>query len=513
MPQLPGLGGGAAPGATSAPINFNAYTSAPVSVPVTKTASPAPVTPAINTAYQLQKGETIPAYNARVAAMSPNAPTSGNTSSNINPNASFQVPGALGSANLSAPNAPSITPPAPTQPYNTAALAPVTPPLTETPGQQEQSSLTKMLEDLNNQDAGKAAFQTSQETAAGLPDLMNSQNDLTSRLNTLINEGKAIPLQAQQDATGRAITAGGLAPIQAAATRENAIQSLAVSSQLDATKGLITSAQDKVTRAVEQQFGPIEAHITAAMANLKLIANDPNTTIQEKNQAQAQLDATKAQEAAIAQQKQDALDAGKAMTDAAQNANNFTPTSQYPTLATALDAIQHAPDGGTATMIAASVGLTAKAPTAAADKWSEPFSLGGDLVQKNLTTGEVRTAVNVASGSSAAGTWSAPYEFNGNQVQKNNKTGEIRQVGGSTSNNGATFTPTVKTQLAGAGNTASQINQLQQDIATHGPQYVVDNGNMDAKTQSIVETEFGVSKTQPAGSGKGGLFGLGFFGL
>ena len=32
------------------------------------------------------------------------------------------------------------------------------------------------------------------------------------------------------------------------------------------------------------------------------------------------------------------------------------------------------------------------------EKWSEPYSLGGDLVQKNLATGEIRTAVNVASG-------------------------------------------------------------------------------------------------------------------
>lgn len=35
--------------------------------------------------------------------------------------------------------------------------------------------------------------------------------------------------------------------------------------------------------------------------------------------------------------------------------------------------------------------------------WSEPYELGGDIVQKNTQTGEIRTAVNVAKGDSAGG--------------------------------------------------------------------------------------------------------------
>lgn len=41
--------------------------------------------------------------------------------------------------------------------------------------------------------------------------------------------------------------------------------------------------------------------------------------------------------------------------------------------------------------------------TAATQSWSAPYLLGGDYVQKNLTTGEIRTAVNVASPTSPSG--------------------------------------------------------------------------------------------------------------
>lgn len=38
------------------------------------------------------------------------------------------------------------------------------------------------------------------------------------------------------------------------------------------------------------------------------------------------------------------------------------------------------------------------------DEWSEPYSLGGDIVQKNTKTGEIRVAVNVAAGGNGTST-------------------------------------------------------------------------------------------------------------
>lgn len=41
-------------------------------------------------------------------------------------------------------------------------------------------------------------------------------------------------------------------------------------------------------------------------------------------------------------------------------------------------------------------------------EWSDPYSLGGDLVQRNYKTGEIRTAVNVAAGSGGGGGFDGP---------------------------------------------------------------------------------------------------------
>lgn len=53
-------------------------------------------------------------------------------------------------------------------------------------------------------------------------------------------------------------------------------------------------------------------------------------------------------------------------------------------------------------------------------KWTEPYALGGDFVQKNLRTGEIRVAT------SQGDEWSQPYQLGGDYVQKNVRTGEVR---------------------------------------------------------------------------------------
>ena len=69
------------------------------------------------------------------------------------------------------------------------------------------------LQGLNTSTIGKSAYQTQQEQAQGIPALQKTQTDLSSQLKAIQNEAQAIPLQLQTEATGRGITAGGLAPI------------------------------------------------------------------------------------------------------------------------------------------------------------------------------------------------------------------------------------------------------------------------------------------------------------
>ena len=308
--------------------------------------------------------------NAQANTPSGTAPVTGN------PNASFMnvsalatptIPSTISSSNLTSSAPIQVTQPAPT-PVNTSALTSVTtPPLTETAGQQQESSLSSQLEALTTQDAGKAAYTTQQETAAGLPALQQSQADLQGQLKSLQDAAKALPLQYQNDATNPQ----GQGVFNAAAQnssdqRSNAIQALNISAQVDATNGLISSANLKVTQAVNQQFAPIEAQITALQANLKTIANDPQTTIDEKNQIAQQLDAVNAQKDEIAQQKADQTTIQTTATTAAANIANFTPSAQYPTAAVAIAAISHAPDPATALQIATTAGLTEKASTTTA---------------------------------------------------------------------------------------------------------------------------------------------------
>jgi hypothetical protein len=178
-------------------------------------------------------------------------------------------------------------------------------PLSPTPMEGQANSLDTRLQALNDSLVGKSAYQTSQEAVANIPDLTQRQSDLGTQLKQLQNEALAIPQQLQLDATGRGITAGGLAPIQAGRLRTNAIAALGVSSLLDATNGLLSSAQQKADRAVAAKYDPIQEQIDAASKNLNLILNSPQYSLEQKNRAQAQLATQNAKQAKLDQNKED----------------------------------------------------------------------------------------------------------------------------------------------------------------------------------------------------------------
>lgn len=226
---------------------------------------------------------------------------------------------------------PQITPTYPVSGLNVTDLTP-------TPQEQKASSLTDSLTQLNEQLLGESQLRGQLEQQQGLPELQRTQTDLTSRLNTLKNEALAIPLQLQQEATGRSITAGGLQPIQTAALRNNAIQALSTSSLLEASRGNITLAQDLVDRAVAQRFDPIREQIDAATKNLELILNDPRTSLQDKNRAAKQ---KARQDALAAQAEKDALNQ-KSIYDIAITA------AKYGADPATLDRIMKSPDRGAA---------------------------------------------------------------------------------------------------------------------------------------------------------------------
>ena len=210
--------------------------------------------------------------------------------------------GAISSANLS--QTPTANFQTPTEPpvYPVAGLSADL--QMTNPERQAQGGFDALTE-LNKQLIGESQYQAEQEQAQGVAEKTQAVSDLSSRLKTIQNEALAIPLQLQQDATGRGITEGGLRPIQTAALRNNAIQALSTASLLEASRGNLTTAQNLADRAVSQKFDPIKERIKVATANLELILKSPAYSLAEKNRAQKQLDIQNEKARQITKQAED----------------------------------------------------------------------------------------------------------------------------------------------------------------------------------------------------------------
>src|SRR3990167_5426660 len=181
-----------------------------------------------------------------------------------------------------------------TEAYNARIAAsrgmatPAEEPIQKTPEESRVQALIERLQGLNVKSVGEAQFRAGQEQTAGIPGLEATQRDLASQLSTLQAEARAIPLQLEAGAEGRGITTTILGRQEQALLRQNAIKALTISAALDATNGILASARDKVDRAVNAEFEPIEKEIEALTANINLILKSPNYTLQEKRRAEQQ---------------------------------------------------------------------------------------------------------------------------------------------------------------------------------------------------------------------------------
>lgn len=238
----------------------------------------------------------------------------------ILPDSSPVIPSTISSRQLaSTPNA-NFQAPQPPDFYPVAGIKP--PELQATAPEQKANGLSADMQKLNDFIAGKAADTNALYKQQGFNTTTDANGnivgdpgtaDLTAKLTALQNEAQAIPLQLQQDATGRGITAGGLAPVQTAALRNNSIQALGVSSLIAAKNGQLTTAEHYVNAALTQKYGPAEAALKAKAANLDLILKSPDYSLADKNRAQAQQSTLAQQAAQLEKSKQDTKDAQTAV--------------------------------------------------------------------------------------------------------------------------------------------------------------------------------------------------------
>lgn len=154
---------------------------------------------------------------------------------------------------------------------------------TLTPAEQTNKTMQDKLLSLSDQEAGKTMAQTAANNNQGIPALNAQLTDLNSQIVALKNEATAIPIQDQQDAQGRGMTAAGLAPIETGLLRNNTIKALGLSSLASALQGNIATAQAQADAAVKAQFDPIEAQISYVQN--AIAANKDQMTKEEKTQA------------------------------------------------------------------------------------------------------------------------------------------------------------------------------------------------------------------------------------
>lgn len=193
--------------------------------------------------------------------------------------------GALSSANLASVPSIDVQVPQNTPIFPVSGLNAEIPQLPQTQPEAQAQGFSEQLQGLFSGLEGESAFRAEQEQAQGLPALLKQQQDLAGRLSALQAEAKALPLQIQQESIGRGRTRGGVAPVETARLRENAIQALSTGALLEASRGNIALAQDLADRAVSQKFDPIREEIRTAQANLQLVLESPEFSRAEKNRA------------------------------------------------------------------------------------------------------------------------------------------------------------------------------------------------------------------------------------
>lgn len=241
--------------------------------------------------------------------------------------------------------------------------------------QTKAQDLTTRLKTLNDSLVGKSDYKLSQEDTYGLPTLNASYKDTAAQIQALQNESKGlanaanytIPNTMQENATGRGMTAAGLAPLTASELRKNQIQqgaissrALTLSSNLAAIQGNIDTANMYVDRAVAQKYGRLEEEYQAKSRNLDLILKSPAYSQAEKDKAAAKQKELDAEKAATDKQKTNEADAQKAVVDIL-HANPNVDAKTLAALRKATDPISVAQIAQSAGLFTAQTGLPSSA--------------------------------------------------------------------------------------------------------------------------------------------------------
>jgi len=193
--------------------------------------------------------------------------------------------------------------------------------------QNAQNQVNQLTEQAKQKSSSIATLESllgnkSQETVnlydtTGVTNLYNQLSDLNAQATGLKNEAAAIPIQVQQQALGQGVTDRGIAPIETARLRDNALKALSLGQQYAIVSGNYDKAKNYADQLITAKYSQIEANINARKTDL--------ATLEKYDLTPAQTKLLNAQNAAIKKQEQDLADKkakNKAISDMLINASS-----------------------------------------------------------------------------------------------------------------------------------------------------------------------------------------------
>lgn len=256
--------------------------------------------------FQTPSGATVDATTGQLITPPPSAPIAGVTAP-ITPQSSTPV-------TPFTPVTPNFTPP-----YDLSRLE--IPEITATPKQREQSDMSARLEEINKQLLGKTAFEEEKKLELVEP-AQQAYEDLARQIRDIQKEQELVPLVLRgrgMVSEGRGRTEAGVEPLEIGRRAALAYDALKLSSRLDAAQGFLATAERKLEAAMRQKYGPLEEEQRMLQANLNIIKNDPETTIQEQNRIAKREAQIKAREDAIKKLQEDEKEILRLANEASKN--------------------------------------------------------------------------------------------------------------------------------------------------------------------------------------------------
>lgn len=129
---------------------------------------------------------------------------------------------------------------------------------------------------------GKSTDKLNIYDQTGVTTAYNKIKDLSAQATGLQNEALAIPIQIQNEFAGTGATDAGVAPIQSARLRDNALKALSLGQQAAIANADYDKAKNYADQIVNAKYDQIQADINAKITNLQALKDFDLSPAQEK---------------------------------------------------------------------------------------------------------------------------------------------------------------------------------------------------------------------------------------